>query len=236
LDLRTLENTSSYAIEAVYSDFWSLIPKKYRLVEDDRMFNDLTPFYDPELTYDNRLHYKLTNIEYPKRSEPWFVITWNAENGLLKSGLTQRRFTTDVYDTPHGKKRCKTTSVDTNINFAIASNSMSALFELQENYLLKRREKIYCRPTRPHSILGRFTVSMNVMDSQLSKLSRDKGTLCYLFLQCRVDYPIVGMDEDASQGNIQEIYSDVDSQISEQVLVQDKIDENTVIPSVAGKP
>lgn len=211
MDLKTLENTSSYAIEAVYNDFWSLIPNKYKLPEDDRVLNDLTPFYDPELTFDNRLHYKLAGIEYPKRSTPWFVITWNAENGLLKSGLTQRRFTTAVYDTPKGKKRCRTTSVDTNINFAIASNSMTAIFELQENYLLKRREKVYCI-TKPHSILGKFTVSMNVMDSQLSKLSRDKGTICYLFLQCKVDYPIVGMVEDIP-AVIETINSDINSEV-----------------------
>lgn len=207
MDLYTLENTSTYAIQAIYDSFWGMIPQKYKLPEDDKMLNNMEPFYDPELTFENRLHYKLTKIDYPKRATPWFVITWNPENGIIKSGLTQRRFTTDVFQTKQGLKRGRITRTEMSLNFAIASNTMEGIFELQENYLLRQREKLYCQ-TRPHSILGSFTVCMDLLDSNQSKLSRDHGTICYLFLSCRVDYPVVGMLEDIP-GVIEEIHNDV---------------------------
>ena len=56
----------------------------------------MTPWYDPELSFSDRFHYRLTNIDYPKRATPWYIITWNFGKGILKSSLTNRRFDTDV--------------------------------------------------------------------------------------------------------------------------------------------
>lgn len=235
MDLHTLENTSSYAIEASYNHFWSLIPNKYKLPEDDRMIKDLSPFYDPELTFDNRLHYKLTNIDYPKRSEPWFVITWNPEYGLIRSTLTQRRFQTAVFDTRYGKKRGKVIRAELTVNFGIVCNTMQGLFELQENFILKERDKIVCH-TKPHSILGSFPVCLDVIDTTQSKLPRDRGTICYLFVNCRMDYPVIGLVEDAV-GVIEQIHSDIDGAVDIENfdidvgtnLVKDVIVEDTPI-------
>ena len=209
MDLKTLENTSTYAIEAVYSYIWNFIPDKYKLPEDDKCYNQLEPFYDPELTFDNRLHYKLTNIAYPKRNQPWFIITWNTENGLLKSDLSQRRFQTSVFDNGKNKYRCKFINTNLNINFGICSNTIQGLFELQENFILKLREKITCE-TKTHPILGKFIVSLNVLESNQNKLSRDQGTLCYLFLQCKIDYPIIGNVEKITSGVIKQIHLETD--------------------------
>lgn len=227
MDLKDLETTSTYAIKAVYDDFWSIIPNKYKLPEDDRKIHDMYPFYDPELTFENRLHYKLTNIKYPTRSNPWFVITWNPENGLMKSSLTQRRFQTKVIETKEGKRvRFKFINSEMEINFGIACNTMQGLFELQENFLLRRREKMVCY-TDEHPLLGRFPVSLDVIDSTQNKLSRDKSTLCYLMLQCKIDYPVIGVLNITKGGLINEIHTEIDKDTGKfeepQVLSKDII-------------
>ena len=56
------------------------------------------------LDFENRLHYKLVGVNYPDRKGPWFVITWNCGNGILKSDLTNRRFDTQQIITPGGDK------------------------------------------------------------------------------------------------------------------------------------
>ena len=214
MDLITLENTSTYAIEAVYRYLWNFIPNKYKLPEDDKCYADLEPFYDPELTFDNRLHYKLTHVSYTKRSQPWFVITWNTENGLLKSDLSQRRFQTSIFDCDDAKYRCKFINTNMSINFGICSNTMQGLFELQENLVLKIREKLTCT-TKKHPILGSFPVSLNVIDGHQNKLQREQGTLCYLFLQCRIDYPIIGNVEKIESGIIKEIELETNKDIAD---------------------
>lgn len=207
MDLKDIKPTSTYAIKAVYNNFWALIPNKYKVPEDDKMIHEMYPFYDAELTFDNRMHYKLTNVAYPKRSEPWFIITWNTENGLLKSSLTQRRFQTKVEEVNGKKLRFKFLNVELSINFGICCNTMEGLYELQENFLLKKREKMIVY-TEPHPILGSFPVCLDVVDSNQNKLPRDKGTLCYLFLQCKIDYHIIGMIEDITSGIIERINLD----------------------------
>lgn len=215
MDLKTFETTSTLAIEAVYMYFWNFIPQKYKLPEDDERVKDLYPFYDPELSFDNRLHYKLSNISYPNRSKPWFIITWNTEQGLVRSSLTQRRFQGAVAETEkYGKVRYKFINAELIINFGICSNTMQGLFELQENLILQNREKMVVL-TKPHSILGKFPISLNIMDTTQSKLTRDKGTLCYLFLNCKVDYPIVGMVQKTPTGTIEEIHSDLKQETNE---------------------
>ena len=232
MDLKSLESTSTLAIRAVYDHFWNLIPRKYKLPEDDEMIKDLSPFYDPQLNFDNRLHYKLSKVEYPKRATPWFIITWNTENGLINSSLTRRRFQTMVVDSDkYGKVRCKFINTDLQINFGICCNSMQALFELQENIVLGQREKKVVH-TKPHSLIGSFPVSLNIIDSNQNKLERDKSTLCYLFMQCKIDYPIIGMLESKPFGVIEEIHNDINSEFTELNLTKDVIDEDTDVSSL----
>ena len=93
---------------------------------------------------------------------------------------------------------------------AIYSNEMQALFELQENIIVGRREK-YVVDTRPHSIIGSFPVSVDTIGSSLSKLSRDKGTLCQMMLNLKIDYPVIGNVQKIGEGGIiQEIHVEVD--------------------------
>lgn len=206
MDLKNFESTSILAIEAVYRHLWNFIPNKYKLPETDELITDLSPFYDPELTFDNRLHYKLSKVSYTNRAKPWFVITWNTEHGLIKSGLTQRRFQSAIVENKKlGKIRYKFINTELSINFGICCNTMQGLFELQENLILKKRDKITVN-TKPHSIIGSFPVCLDVLDSTQNKLERDKGTLCYLFLECKIDYPIIGNVEQLYSGIIKEIH------------------------------
>ena len=233
MDLKNLENTSTYAIQAVYNALWDMIPYKYRLPEDDEKIKDMSPFYDPELSFENRLHYKLSNVDYPKRANPWFVITWNAPEGILRQSLTQRRLKSARVTTKSGESyKFKFQLVELYLTFGIASNSLQAVFELQENLIIHTRDKLTCQ-TKDHPILGRFPVSMNVIDSNQVKLPRDKGTLCYLMMQVRVDYPIIGMIERAD-GVIEDIYSDINNDITQQNIIKDEIDENTPIWDIIG--
>lgn len=221
MDLKTFESTSVLAIEAVYRHFWDFIPQKYKLPEDDERVKELSPFYDPELTFENRLHYNLTKVSYPNRAKPWFVITWNTESGLLPSELTQRRFQSAVVDTEkYGKLRYKFINTNLKINLGICCNTMQGLYELQENIILNQRDKIVV-DTKPHSILGSFPVCIDTIESTQSKLERDKGTLCYLFLECLVDYPIVG-DVRTTKGIILEINNTIKN-FNEEILTYDKI-------------
>ena len=205
MDLETLEGTSVLAIKSVYKTFWDMIPQKYKLSKDDNTVLDLEPFYDPQLTFDNRLHYKLVKDSYPNRETPWFVITWNTDRGLLKSQLSNRRFQTASIELPSGTRTSlKFIDADMEITLGIVSNSMQALYELQENILLKMREKMYVM-SEPHSVVGPITVAFNIVDSDQNKLDRDKGTLCYLFVHVRVDFPVFGYRKDLSGGIIEEI-------------------------------
>jgi hypothetical protein len=227
MDLKDLENTSTYAIQAVYNKLWSMIPGKYRLPEDDEKIKEMAPFYDPELSFENRLHYKLTNVDYPKRAKPWFVITWNAPEGILRTSLSQRRLKSGRVTTKNGDNyKFKFQLVELYLTFGVASNSLQAIFELQENLIIHTRDKVTCT-TNEHPLLGKFPVSMNVIDSNQVKLPRDKGTLCYLMMQIRVDYPVIGLIE-SGDGIIETIYSDTNNEL-EQNLSNDTINENTVI-------
>lgn len=205
MDLENLSGTSTLAIQAVYKTFWDMIPQKYKLSKNDNTVLDLEPFYSPQLTFENRLNYKLVKDSYPNRETPWFVITWNTDRGLLKSTLSSRRFQTAYFELPSGTKtHLKFINADMEMTLGIVSNSMTALFELQENILLKMREKMYV-VSEPHSVVGPITVALNIIDSDQTKLDRDKGTLCYLFVHVRIDFPVFGYRKDLSGGIIEEI-------------------------------
>lgn len=289
MDLRNLEATSTYAIEAVYRDYWNQIPEKYRLLEPSNRLQptyehpedypnntkpevkkitplsykdveendkpkddytiyaetlnnkqlkfDLLPFFDPQLDFENRLHYKLTGINYPERKGPWFIITWNSNSGILESSLTNRRFDTAVVETPAGDKvKFDFINTEMDLTLCFTSNTMQGLFELQEHIRVARREKA-CVDTRPHSILGSFPVSLDLIKSAMSKLDRSKGTLCTLTMSLKIDYPIIGNVRKVggpgeAYGIIKEIHNEIDSQGGNkpgehEVLSRDIVDENT---------
>ena len=259
MDLKNFETTTTYAIQAVYMEYWRAIPEKYRLLEkaqvqpkeepfrpkstplsykkvekeaeefkEERsdmyeryceMMNsgkwfDLAPFYDPQLDFENRLHYKIAEIEYPDRQKPWFIITWNMGNGLLKSSLTRRRFQTCSDKTPGGEDvTFDFINTDMDLTFAIYSNSIQALLELQENIIISKREKCTVT-TATHSILGQFPVSLDTIDSSITKLPRDKGTLCVLNLSIKIDFPIIGNVRYVKEGIIKEIHTELDGVVS----------------------
>ena len=195
---------SNYGVDDEYSKYMN------SLNNEDQYF-DLQPFYDPELNFENRLQYKIVGIDYPKRAHPWFVITWNCGNGLINSSITRRKFQSKQDVTPGGEKiRFDFTNSELEITLAIYSNSMQALFELQENIVVHNREKATVW-TNLHSILGRFPVSMNTIDSVVTKLARDKGTICVLTLSVKVDYPLIGNVRSADTGVIETINDDVDA-------------------------
>ena len=273
MDLKDFETTTTYAIQAVYTEYWNIIPEKYRLMEkaqvqlpnpDEyaeqqqqhkgkketpltykkveqeeykdndlytnycKMLNsgnwfDITPFYDPQLDFENRLHYKLAGVDFPNRQKPWFIITWNFGNGILKSSLTRRRFESAVDKTPGGEDvMFDFMNTEMDLTLAIYSNTLQGLIELQENIMINRREK-FCVDTQIHSVLGSFPVSVDTIESTITKLPRDKGTLCVLTLNLKVDYPIIGNIRD-----VKEIHLEVDSTV---VKLGD-IDVNTaVIPN-----
>ena len=254
MDLKNLETTTTMAIEAIYKEYWGIIPDRYKLLEksqrnehgtydfneyqnqeehkkpkvrkttpltykkteeveeqflkpetmndygwyceqlkDKDQYFDLQPFYDPLLDFENRLHYKLVGVNYPDRKGPWFIITWNCNNGILKSTLTNRRFDTKTITTPGGDK-VKFDFMDTELDVTLCfnSNSMQALFELQENIRIGRREK-FVVDSRVHSIIGRFPVTVSLIDTgNIAKSNRERGTLCNLTTTFRIDYPIIG--------------------------------------------
>lgn len=261
MDLKNLEGTSTYAIEAVYYTYWHLIPEKYRILEkaestypepkhgkkskpltykdvekedkkekeDDKtneyaiycdMLNnnkyfDMQPFYDPTGDFDNRLHYKLIGTDFPMRDKVWFVITYNFGNGLLNSSLTRRRFQSAYDTTPSGEKvRFDFINTDLDLSLIIYSNSLQAIFELQENIMIRQREKMCPNTVRSHRILGKFPVSIDTISSSINKLTRDKGTLCALTLNLKIDYPVIGNIVFNPTGVIKEFHTELDSVIS----------------------
>lgn len=202
LSYKDVEETS-YSGDDYYNHYCDML--------NSGQYFDLMPFFDPQLDFENRLHYKLSGIDYPSRQQPWFIITWNFGNGILKSSLTRRRFETCSDYTPGGEKvKFNFINADMDLTFAIYSNSLQGLFELQENIIVGKREKCVVN-TLTHSILGSFPVSLDTIDSTLSKLPRDKGTLCVLTLNLKIDYPIIGNVQYTDGGIIEEIHLELDS-------------------------
>lgn len=172
---------------------------------------DLSPFYEPLNDFENRVHYKIVGVDYLDRREPWFVITWNCGNGLLRSSLTRRRFGSRQDYTPAGDLvSFDFINTDMDLTLSIYSNSMQALFELQENIIISKREKCTVT-TSQHSILGKFPVSLDIIDSNIQKLSRDKGTLAVLTLSIKIDFPVIGNVKPVKSGIIKEIHFEIDS-------------------------
>jgi len=289
MDLRNLETTTTYAIQAVYLEYWRLIPERYRLFEKAQptakpsqpthkplsykqveqngrpprpeqdadgvpydkyccMLNsgkwfDLEPFYDPQLDFETgRTHYKIAGINFPDRQHTWFIITWNMGQGLLNSSLTRRRFqSASTKDAAGNDVSFDFINTDLELNFAIYSNRLQGLMELQENIIVGKREKCTVE-TLTHSILGKFPVSLDTINSSVSKMPRSMGTLCTLNLNIRIDYPIIGNVKMSPTGIIKEIHTEIDgvaditalsdphpeiTGFTHEVLARDIINENT---------
>ena len=199
------------------------------LEKRDQYF-DLQPFFDPQLDFENRLHYKLVGVEYPKRKNPWFIITWNMGNGILKSSLTNRRFDTAEVKTPGGA-HVKFDFIDTelDVNLCFNSNSLQALVELQENIRVNRREK-FVIDSRLHSILGRFPISVSLIETgNIAKATKDKSTLCTLTVTIRIDYPVIGNVRENKDGIIKVIRAN-DYRMDEDPQTQDLIGKDVILP------
>lgn len=198
MDLKDIESTSGYAIQAVYDKYWDLVPKNYRLPDMTKIGFDIRPYYDPELTFENRTQYKLTKVKYPERTDPWIIATWNTEQGVQKSELSNRRMKTMYTQNPddEGFSDYRFSNAYMTLNMCFYSNSLMALLAFQENYQLKIREKDYAI-AHGHSVLKDFSVALNTINTNMVKLPRDKGTICYLFFQVTIDYPIIGYSSDA---------------------------------------
>lgn len=180
-------------------------------LQKETKFN-LQPFFDPQLDFENRLHYKLAGVNYPDRKNPWFIITWNCNNGILKSNLSNRRFDTATIETSTGEKvKCDFINTELDITLCFNSNDLQALFELQELIRIIQREKMAVE-TRPHTILGKIPISLDTIDTgNIAKATRDKSTLCSLTLTIRVDYPIIGNIQSADAiGIIKEFHTEYD--------------------------
>ena len=292
MDLKNLETTTTMAIEAVYKEYWGIIPERYKLLEksqrndhgtfnlqeyetqeehvkpkiqkstpltykkveqiEDQFLNpetmndygwyceqlkdkdqyfDLQPFYDPLLDFENRLHYKLVGVNYPDRKGPWFIITWNCGNGILKSSLTNRRFDTRTITTPGGED-VKFDFMDTELDVTLCfnSNSMQALFELQENIRIGRREK-FVIDSRVHSVIGRFPVTVSLIDTgNIAKSSRDKGTLCNLTVTFRIDYPVIG-NVRPTDGSIIKVIRANEYRMDEEQNRRELLGKDTILPN-----
>lgn len=139
------------------------------------------------------------------------VITWNHGNGILNSSLSRRRFQSAADYTPSGERvTFDFINTELELTMAIYSNSLQGIFELQENIYGRQREKCTVE-TGLHSIIGHFPVSLELINTTLNKLPRDKGTICVLTLSTKINYPVIVNVRSADTGIIEEIHLEIDS-------------------------
>ena len=193
MDLKNLETTSTYAIESAINKYWKLVPNDYKLPDKDNQGLFIEPFYDSTLTFENRAQYKITKVGLQERKGPWLVLSWNTEAGVQKSDINNRRFDTSFIFNHGQYDKYKFTWGKIPLNIAIYSNSLTCIMEMQENILLRVRNKDCIESTKPHSILGNFPIQLETQTSSLQKLDvKEKGSICYLYLNIEVTYPIIG--------------------------------------------
>lgn len=222
MDLKNLESTSKYALEAVINKYWNLIPNDYKLPDKENPGLFIEPFYDSTLTFDNRAQYKITKVGYEERRAPWLVLSWNTESGVQKSDLSNRRFETSFKFNGDGYDKYKFTWGKIPLNIALYSNSLSCILEVQENILLKIRNKDYAETINEHSVLGKFPVQIETQESSLNKLDvGQKGSVCYLYLNVEVTYPIIGYSSETWP--IDTIISDIKDLDNNQLIAEDII-------------
>lgn len=199
------------------------------LASEDKF--DLQPFFDPQLDFENRLHYKLAGIGYPQRKNPWFIITWNCGYGILKSEISNRLFDTAAIKTPSGEQ-VKVDFINTQMDITLCfnSNDLQALFALQELIRVRQREKLVVY-SPIHSIIGKFPVALDAIETgNIAKATRDKSTLCTLTLTVRIDYPVIGNIRTDHINIIREFHTEYDKPNGEgpdnhEVLARDIVKE-----------
>jgi hypothetical protein len=197
MDLKNVDSTSVWAIRAMFTKIWSMVPTDFRLT-DKSTYNSqsIQPFYDPELTFENRAQYKMAKIEAPERAEPWIIVTWNTEQGVEPAEAINRRFSTykEVDNAQVNSYKYREGSMT--INFSCYSNSIGAILEFQENCYLKIRDKQVFEVVG-HTVIDPMNVTLESLEMTLHKLPRDKATLSYLFIRAKVSYPIIGNEQEA---------------------------------------
>ena len=194
-DFKTFSTSTEYAISGFYRYIYSFIPKEVRLHYNlDEAISSMREFYDPELTFENRLKYKLTSIKYFDRHRPWIALMWNNE-GLQPADNHFRRYDVSISidDKPNKAKACY---VKTMMNIGIVSNSKTALDEFQEVFLLNVRPDDAAIAVE-HPYLNDFVV--NILDfnmTQMIKSPRSEGTLAYAVASLPLQFPIIGCVDD----------------------------------------
>lgn len=190
-DFKNLHTSTQYAVEGFYKHVYQFIPHRFRIHYDlTEAVSCMGQFFDQELTFENRLKYKVTSISFLDRKSPWIALMWNTE-GLQPADNHFRRYDVrvDIEGKPHKGKACY---VKLPMNIGIVSNSKTALDEFQEVFLLNVRpddKAISCE----HPILQDFNV--NIMDFNMSnsvKLPRSEGTLSMAMATVTLQYPVVG--------------------------------------------
>lgn len=222
-DLKNLQTSTEYAVRGFYKYLYQFIPCKIRLHYDlEEAVSSMGAFFDQELTFENRLKYKATSIKYPDRKDPWLALVWNKE-GLQPADNHFRRYDIrlDIKDKPYKAKSC---FVKVPMNIAVISNSMTALDEFQEVFLLNVRPDD-CAISATHPIIQDFNV--NIMDFNMTnsmKLPRQEGTLGMVIITVILQFPVVGCI-DESTGIIQAInvfIRNMQNTIIEAFTVRDK--------------
>lgn len=196
---KNLETSTTYAIRGFFEYLYKLIPDEYRIhYINDEATDCYREFFDQELSFENRLHYKIAKLPFKERKTPWIAIMWNTD-GLFPSDENYRRYdvkfaATDDESLPKKGKACLAKMP---ITLSVVSNSMTALMEFEEVYLLNVRPDDMALSTR-HPILDEF--SINIMNgaapTNITKMPRSEGTLCYAMASVILQFPIVGVPKD----------------------------------------
>ena len=193
MDFKNIQTTTEISLRAVFAHLYTYIPDKYRLqYRPEEVTKHIKEFYDPELTLDDRMTYKIARVPYEDRKEPWVALMWNTE-GLNKSQEMFRRMDTAIFNQDEIRARTmKIRRVSTQVNLGFVSNSLTAMLELQEVLLLDFEDLDHIT-AKGHSVLGDYEVNiLSVTPGTLFKLPRNKGTLCTYTMGVVLDYPIVG--------------------------------------------
>lgn len=195
---QNLDTSSSYAIKGFFRYLYDFIPYNYRIhYQVDEATDCFREFFDQDLSFENRLHYKLAKLPFKDRKTPWVAIMWNVE-GLQPSDENFRRYDVklkakDDKSLPRKGKACL---VKMPIVMSVVSNSMTALMEFEEVFLLNVRPEDMALSAE-HPLLEEFTV--NIMSNAITnmvKMPRTEGTLCYALVSANLQFPIIGAVSD----------------------------------------
>lgn len=224
MPIDSYKSSSELTINAINTFFYDLIPDNKKLKISDNPVQYFQPLYDVDLTFENRMQYQFTKIEYATRQAPWHAIVYNIENGLQYSDVNMRRFETSKLNDDNSYSKYNIMLASLPINIGIFSNSMLASLELQEKLMLFAKHKTPIL-TAKHSIIGEFNISLVDINMELIKLDRNRGSLCQIFCQCNTEFPIIGGETDVYV--IEQINLKINDLDNGETLTEDIINENT---------